>query len=636
MNSIAGTEDKVLWLNYDDGTDPGKGWTLSGYDNPEYDEGTEIYTVQSDTSKAPSPITISNNAAFVTLGTTLYAIGDYQPPERHTPKLSDPSPSDGSSVSPSEAGVELSINVSDADLSSGDQVTVSFYDFETGDKVGEVQTTQNTTASVTWDVHSSGTHGWYAIAQDSTGKSKSTDVFTIEIDSAPHVTSASPSDDEVVNEETVTLQAQISDSEFPNDTVNVSFYNAENESLIGSQVISDAGVASTTWNVGGGRHGWYVKAEDSKNQTSVSSVYTFGTPGRLVFRRSSDTKLINQTEVNVEMQAPGGFSYSGSTTSGYFNFSELGTYPDKEAVVDVRADGYFNTSLSVADFTRSSTVYLTEGNASSGLPITFKLNDKTGMFPASESTLTIKKPLGNGEMGTVKSSSFGAANTLGVHLSKGQRYQLEIENAQGDTRSLGNFRPVQPGTYTLPVGRVNYTIEEGETYAVDAYIENNAIKFEYADPTNKTKKLDVNIYERGNETNSIYQNTWEVAPGENMTPKQASAMLSESQRKKTWVVDWERTPVQGDTEGGQIVLGAQKGSSPPIPDEWQHRISIIFLLLIAAIFGGSLAEAGALITSFFAGILWYIDWLPPTMGVGIIVASIIIAVLWMLGKRGLE
>jgi PKD repeat protein len=70
---------------------------------------------------------------------------------------------------------------------------------------------------------------------------------------------------------------------------------------------------------------------------------------------------------------------------------------------------------------------------------TFKLDDRTGNFPESETVLEINRDTQNGTR-LVSSAPFGAANRVTATLEDGALYQLDVRNTNtGATRSIGSF-----------------------------------------------------------------------------------------------------------------------------------------------------------------------------------------------------
>jgi len=174
----------------------------------------------------------------------------------------------------------LSVDVSDED---GDVLTVSFYDASDDSLIDtEIVLGGSGTASVTWTgLSSHTTYSWYAISDDGlSGTQSATWSFTTEIFAINHLPQCSnpvPSDLAYDVEDNPTLSVDVSDDD--GDTVTVTFYNATDNSVIGTDIVTGgSGTASVTWSGVSGEIicKWYVIADDGKGATK-SSTWTFTT-----------------------------------------------------------------------------------------------------------------------------------------------------------------------------------------------------------------------------------------------------------------------------------------------------------------------------------------------------------------------
>ena len=191
----------------------------------------------------------------------------------------NPTPNDGAtdiSYSPI-----ISVDVSDDD---GDDLTVSFYDDSDDSLIDtEIVLGGSGTASVTWTGLSSETsYSWYAISDDGLSVHQSatwsftTDIF--ELNRPPNApTNPTPNDGATGVGDDPTLSMDVSDDD--GDTLTVTFYNAMDNSVLGSDTVTGGiGTASITWSGVSGEMicNWYVIADDGKSATQ-SSTCTFTT-----------------------------------------------------------------------------------------------------------------------------------------------------------------------------------------------------------------------------------------------------------------------------------------------------------------------------------------------------------------------
>ena len=207
--------------------------------------------------------------------TTIQSSGN-NPPNPPT----NPSPANGET----NVGVNptLSVDVSDPD---GDDLTIYFYDDSDDVLIGTLTNVQSgTTASMIWSGREySTTYNWYVIADDAQDQSISDRwEFTTMPLSTENLPPYKPSNPLPVNESTdIILSPTLSVDVFdPNDdSINVSFYNADDQTLIGE--VNDVASGNSAEIVWSGLsystlYRWYAKANDSEYE-SKSDIWQFTT-----------------------------------------------------------------------------------------------------------------------------------------------------------------------------------------------------------------------------------------------------------------------------------------------------------------------------------------------------------------------
>ncbi|MDY6904072.1 MAG: DUF2586 family protein [Thermodesulfobacteriota bacterium] len=182
-----------------------------------------------------------------------------------------PSPGDGSTV---DSGARtLSVAVSDPD---GDALDVSFYDASDDSLIGtDAGVASAGTASVSWGDLSPGAYSWYAVADDGEDTAASaTFSFTVSntVPNAP--TGPNPGNGSIVDSGTRTLSVTVSDPD--GDSLDVSFYDASDDSLIGTDAgVASGGTASVSWgDLSPGAYSWYAVADDGED-TAASATFSF-------------------------------------------------------------------------------------------------------------------------------------------------------------------------------------------------------------------------------------------------------------------------------------------------------------------------------------------------------------------------
>ena len=186
----------------------------------------------------------------------------------------NPIPNDGAtciSYSPT-----LSVDVFDED---GDDLNVSFYDASDDSIIdSDIVVGGSGTASITWSGLSSDTsYSWYAISDDGISVNQSA-TWSFTTNHAPdEPENPAPSDGAVNVEDNPTLSVDVFDED--GDDLTVTFYNASDDSIIDTVIISGgSGTASVNWSGVSSNMicAWYVIADDGMS-TTKSSTCTFTT-----------------------------------------------------------------------------------------------------------------------------------------------------------------------------------------------------------------------------------------------------------------------------------------------------------------------------------------------------------------------
>ncbi len=189
---------------------------------------------------------------------------------------SDPVPTDGATGL--STNVTLTVNVSDPD---GDLMNVTFYDGSDDSQIGKNIDVANGTTSVTWSGLSNGTmYNWYAEADDgnlSTGSSVWSFTTLSNGNNAPSSPyNPVPSDGATGVSTDPSLTVNVSDPD--GDSMNVTFYDASDDSEIGNNTGITNGTTSVTWSglTSGTTYNWYAEADDG-NLSSTSSSWSITT-----------------------------------------------------------------------------------------------------------------------------------------------------------------------------------------------------------------------------------------------------------------------------------------------------------------------------------------------------------------------
>ncbi|MFX1257417.1 MAG: DUF2341 domain-containing protein, partial [Promethearchaeota archaeon] len=187
----------------------------------------------------------------------------------------NPVPSDGATGVLTD--LTLYVDVFDPD---GDAMDISFYNAFNDSLIGTAYgVSSGGTASVSWLGLSGNTeYEWYAIADDGMCNTISSTWSFTTINTAPDApTNPDPSDEATGVSTNPTLYVDVFDPD--GNTMDVSFYNADGDILIGTAYgISSGGTASMSWLglSGNTEYEWYAVASDGTDSTQ-SAMWTFTT-----------------------------------------------------------------------------------------------------------------------------------------------------------------------------------------------------------------------------------------------------------------------------------------------------------------------------------------------------------------------
>ena len=262
------------------------GWDWDG-DNS-VDEWTSFYASGSPVSTSHSwgsantynvkvkAMDVNNGQSDFSTSLTVVISGvSNNPPDAPT----NPTPSNsatGIGTSPS-----LIVDISDPD---SDTMDVTFYNASDDSVIGtDLGRASGGTATTTWSGLSYSTvYSWYAIADDGTDTTQSsTWSFTTESGASNNPPDApanpTPSDSATGIGTSPSLIVDISDPD--SDTMDVTFYNASDDSVIGADSgVTSGGTATTTWSglSYSTVYSWYAIADDGTD-TTQSSTWSFTT-----------------------------------------------------------------------------------------------------------------------------------------------------------------------------------------------------------------------------------------------------------------------------------------------------------------------------------------------------------------------
>ncbi len=385
------------------------------------------------------------------------------PPKRPV----DPLPVDG--ASDLGTNTALSVEVYDSDDSV---LEISFYDAKTDkliDSVSEVES--GGTVQIDWKgLEKNRTYRWYAVATDGKNETRSEIWKFSTVDKDQNAPPKRPVDPLPVDGAgklgtEVTLSAEVYDSE--GDTLDVSFYNAEDEELVGEDTnVESGGVASVKWTdlEKGRTYSWYAVVTDGHNRTR-SDTWTFNTAEKDQNTAPERPKLVSPEDESENLGTNVSLSVRVSDEDDdylkveFYNFEN-----DKPIAIDRKVKSGGSSQVHWPDLVKNRT-YRWYAVVSDG--DTETRSDTWRFTTASESeNAPPKKPI---EPSPEDGASELKTNvTLAVTVYDSDSDSLNVSFYDGRGRLIDTVEDVQSGT----TAEVKWnSLEDGSTYGWHVEIE---------------------------------------------------------------------------------------------------------------------------------------------------------------------
>lgn len=443
--------------------------------------------------------------------------------------------------------------------------------------------------------------------------------------SAPEIdaTTAGPTG-EVNSDSTVELQVDVSDADFPADSVTAEFYL--DGSQVGTDTLSSDGEANVTTTVTtGGQHEWYVVANDSYGQTARSDAdaalsgsqnLTFSLPASLSIRNASDpSQLVDGGSVEVTFfGSQEVVTRQDSNQDGKIEFDGLPLNQRFEA--ELTADNFSSRTVVIQSLFSQDEAFLLPENVQTVRP-RFTLDSAVGSFDERESELIIERPVnrsGSLEYVQINEQQFGVSG-VDITLAENQRYRLRVRAPSGETRQIGSYRATASEQVTLQIESGSFEASqsvEGVEFAssfdsggpaVQATVRGSNVE---AASVTVTRKNDSTVIL----SDSGAGNLSVSAPAKNNTQ---------------YEVNMSATLESGETVSTtQQVSGGGIPAATALDERWQNLLAMAVLIVIAGLFTRANAGIGAISTASVGGLLWFMGWLNGVAtGLTVVVAMLI-------------
>lgn len=464
------------------------------------------------------------------------------------------------------------MDVSDASLSitdgrtvdiEGDATRMEMRDYALGETAVDVETSGDTT--LTLDAPDSSAD--YIVLTDSTGDvlasadsnedristTISTNREIIIEERNLSIDNPQPADGENVSESPVQLSVdvEVPDAGSPAD---VTFYDAGDDSEIGTDQLQESGTATAEWsNIDGGPNEWYAVVEDSLGNSEEINPKTVNLPDTLEVRdEENPSELITDAEVTLEFYIEGS-DESVTRTASDGEVDMQGLPANEQFIAVASADGYDDRRIYVPSIIESQEIYLLPESVDS-VETEFDLTDFTGDYPSSDSVLEVQRSI-DGEWQTVQGDFFGASGRWEAILAEGERHRFVVTNVKtDDSRELGAFTPQRPTTQSLVVNI------DGSVDVLEAVEQINFDPALASIPASETASVTVDIEEGEQEISSWTITVEHVESGSSTTLDSATGSAEGSQEFELDLSDKSGeivTTVEYETENGDE-LATQK------------------------------------------------------------------------------
>jgi len=268
--------------------------------------------------------------------------------------------------------------------------------------------------------------------------------------------SASPSAGTVVSETPVQLSISVSDTDFgtiQGDNVDITFYDASDDSTIGTETLSSNATATANMSdVEGGENSWYVTAEDEYNNTVTSETFTYNAPSEIEVRNEENPdQVLTDVDVTIEFYQSSGNPNNIETVEVTNGTADMTGLPAGESFIAVaKADGYTNRRIFVDSLIETQEIYLVK-ESSDVVNVEYELDDFSGRFAQSNSILIVERNI-NGDWTPIQGDFFGSTGRFEATLIRDTRHRMRIVNIQtGAERDLGTVTPQSSGVKTVTI-----------------------------------------------------------------------------------------------------------------------------------------------------------------------------------------
>jgi len=456
------------------------------------------------------------------------------------------------------------------------------------------------------------------------GMSLSKHVVSIRQGTGPRLSALEPQGLQQSNPTQVAVQ--VNDTEFSSgDTVQVNL--SVDGSLVSTQTISQNQTVTASMPSRGqtaGQHTVEANATDnggSGDSTKIDGTYQI--PSDLFIRNETSPNQ-NITGVNVTVTSFGEDTVTRNFSGTNAVINLTGLPADRPLLIRMENDSFYDRTTLLDNVFETQRVYLLNKTFAKN-DVRFLIDDRSGVYPADSSQILINRVLDvNGSTQFERiSGDFAAVDGHTAKIIDGKRHQIIVRNEQGDTRVLGGYDSEVDETVELTIGEVTIEPGDGQSFISNASYDNasKAVQFAYVDSADATSEVEVVIYERGNRSNEVLNQIYQGPFGEFQVTQSVPSDVD------VWVVEYEVVR-NGRTVTGTHIVGPQANLGTGLSDFWQSLVGVVGLVVVAGLFGGIRAELGAIAVPLIAGALFFVGWLPASVGAGAVLLALLIGVIY--------
>lgn len=448
---------------------------------------------------------------------------------------------------------------------------------------------------------------------------------------APVANDTSMSPTGPLTQNSVTLQIDINDSDFPEgDTVTGTFkVNGPNDNSfqdVGTDSRSTNGTLSVNFDAHvGGDYDWQVELEDGYGKTDTSATKTFSAPAEVEIRNESEPHALITQTTGVEVRIFGSDETldDRSISDGTINMTGL---PVNESYVFVvNPDGYHQRSIVIRDLFEQNQIYVLNESKPTAT-VTFALDDQTGRFADSDTTLIIQKSINKSIFDssaaekytweTIAGDRIGASEQYTVDLRQDDRYRLIVSNGQ-ETRTLGEYTADGDADEVLPVGQIQFPRTGDTGVGTRAYIEevngNRVLKIVYRDLNESTSEVTYNVTRPDGTV--VVANTTTTGTFGTFT---ASHVLNDPNENKTFHINLWATRQPADVQD-RLTVGGVGPLNLPIDPRWLELmgwVGIVAMGGLTAIVDDRLGAITLVAVATLFTMLEIVSIAPVALGIG--------------------